>query len=440
MFKKYNSSFSSFLFFTCCILFFLANTPLLAQPVPASKQTQPIVISGGTAHLGNGQIIENAMVAFENGKLTLVNTLAVGRGFSGYKIINATGKHIYPGFIAPNTSLGLTEIESVRATRDFDEVGDLNPNVRALVAYNTDSEILPTVRGNGTLLAQISPRGGLVSGTSSIVQLDAWNWEDAAFRTDDGVFMEWPSPYSFNGWWAEPGDISRNEQYNKQVKAIERLFNEAQAYARKGNTNTPKNLKLEAMRGLFDGSKTLFVNANLAKSIEEAVLAAKKQGIKMVVVGGNDAYLVTDLLKENNIPVLLGRTQRLPTRDDEAYDQSYKTAISLQKAGVLYSFSCNDAWQQRNLPFQAGQAIGYGLGHEDAVSALTLNTAKILGIDSQVGSLEIGKDATLFISDGDPLDNRTNKVTHAFIQGREISLDNKQRALYKRFQEKYKRM
>jgi imidazolonepropionase-like amidohydrolase len=410
----------------------------IAQPTPAAKQTEPILISGGTIHVGDGQVLENHFILIKDGKIESVVSQTVGRSFAGYKVVEAKGKHIYPGFIAPISSLGLVEIESIRATIDQAEVGDFNPNVRAIIAYNTDSEVPPTVRGNGVLTAQIIPLGGIISGQSSIVQLDAWNWEDAAVKTDEGLFLNWPSAYSNSGWWAEPGDVRRNDRYNEQVAGLEKLFSEAAAYAKKTN-NEEKNLRFEAMKGLFDGSKKLYINASYTKAITEAVVFAKKFKLTPIICGGEDAYMIADFLKTNNVPVIVNRLQSLPQRVDDDYDQSYKNALSLQKAGVLCCLSMDGGWQQRNLPFQGGQAVGTGMAYEDAVKMLTLNTAKILGMDKTTGSLEQGKDATLFISEGDALDMRTNQVTYALIQGRMITLDDKQKELYRRFQEKYKR-
>ncbi len=421
------------------ILFFLIGLPFFAaaQPTPAPKQNEPILISGGTIHVGDGRVLENHFIAIRDGKIEAVVAQTVGRDFLNYQKIDATGKHIYPGFIAPTTILGLVEMESVRATIDHTEVGDFNPNARTIVSYNTDSEVQPTVRGNGVLMAQIMPMGGVISGQSSVVQLDAWNWEDAAYKTDEGLFMTWPSAYSNSGWWAEPGDIKKNEKYNEQIVGLEKLFSEAAAYARK-DIFTEKNLRFEGMKGIFDGSKTLYINASYAKAITEAVLFAKKYAIRPVIVGGEDAYRVTSFLKENNISVILNRVQTLPQRNDDDYDQPYKNAVQLQKDGVLFCFSMDGSWQQRNLPFQAGQAIGAGMNYEDAVKGLTLNAAKILGIDKTCGSISENKDATLFISDGDALDMKTNKISFALIQGRSLVLDDKQKALYRKFQEKYK--
>lgn len=412
--------------------------PAQAQsPTPAPTQKAAILIMGATAHLGNGSVIANSAIGFEGGKLTLVadaTTLRIDR--SKYsKIFDASGKHVYPGFIAPDTRLGLVEVEAVRATVDFSEIGGINPNARALVAYNTDSEIIPTVRSNGVLMAQIVPEGGAVSGSSSIVQLDAWNWEDAALRADDGLHLNWPALQTFGGF-ANP-QMQKNERYDKDVTNLRRYFDEARAYAQQPAPEV-KNPKFEAMRGLFDQKQTLFLHTDHAKTIQEAVLFAENYGLRTVLAGGDDAWLVADFLKAHNVPVILNRTQRLPSRDDEDVDQPFKTAALLQEKGVLFAFSIGGAWQQRNLAFQAGQSVGFGLSREAALSALTLNTAKILRIDNQCGSLETGKDATLFISEGDALDMRGCQLTAAFIQGREINLDNKQKQLARKYEEKYR--
>lgn len=422
------------------LLLFLSPLPILAQvPTPAPAQKQAILIMGATAHLGNGQVIANSAIGFESGKLTLVadaTTIRIDRSKYG-KIYDAAGKHVYPGFIAPNSQVGLVEIDAARPTQDFAEAGAFNPNTRSIVAYNTDSEVTPTVRSNGVLLAQSTPSGGTISGTSSVVQLDAWNWEDAAYRTDDGIHLNWPAQRNFGGFETGNPEMRKNDQYEKDVQALGRFFDEARAYAQAVAPET-KNLKFEAMRGLWDKKQNLYAHTDNAKTIQEAVLFAKNYGLRIVLVGASDAWLVADFLKTNETPVILGRTQSLPGREDDDVDQPYKTPAQLQEKGVLFAFSETGAWRQRNLAFEAGQAVGFGLPKEAAVSALTLNTAKILQIDNQCGSLETGKDATLFISEGDALDMRSCKVTAAFIQGREINLDNKQKQLNRRFEEKYR--
>ena len=410
-----------------------------AQQTPGDKQTTAITIEGATAHLGNGDVIENALIMFENGTLTFVgsaNTKIARKG----TIIDAKGKHVYPGFIAPNSTLGLVEVDAVRATNDDDEVGAMNPHIRSLIAYNTESKVVESMRPNGVLMAQITPRGGRISGTSSVVQLDAWNWEDAAIKTDDGIHLNWPSTYSRGRWWlGEPNVLKENKNYAKEIQELTNYFAQSKAY--NANKTSPKDLPFEALEGLMDGSKKLFVHVDNEKGITDAINFAKAENIKhLVIVGGYEANNVVDLLKENNIPVLLQRIHSRPNGDDHDYDLPYKLATQLVKAGILVGLENAGDMERmntRNLPFLAGTTVAYGLSKAQALSLITLNTAKILGVDDKVGSLEVGKDATLFICQGDALDMRTNKLDQAFIQGRNISLETHQTELYKRYSKKY---
>jgi imidazolonepropionase-like amidohydrolase len=406
------------------------------NPAPAPAQSEPILIMNGTAHIGNGKVIENSMIAFENGKITMVaDATVIHFDESKYKKkINAFGKHVYPGFINCNSSIGLTEIDLVRSTSDNYEVGELNPNVRSIIAYNTDSKITPTVRSNGVLLEQIVPDGGTITGQSSVVMLDAWNWEDAAYKTDEGIHLNWPRMYVAKYPGADPEDKQR-ERMMKEMNNIDQLFREAKAYSL--SKPAEKNLRFEAMNGLFNGSKKLYVHCGYVKEIESAVLFCKKYGVKMVLVDGQDAWRVSELLKENNIPVILGRLHSLPPREDDDVDLPYKLPYLLKNAGVDVALSIGGSWQTRNLAFMAGTAAGYGLTKEEALQCITLAPAKILGIDQTAGTLETGKDATLFISTGDALDMRTNNVESAFINGREINLDNVQKQLNEKYRKKY---
>ncbi len=424
-----------FFLFLFCVGFFTNNLHAQSNTSIASKEK--ILLTGATAHLGNGEVIENSMIAFSDGVFTFVGKQSERALFADYRVLDVQKKHIYPGFIAPNTLLGLREIDAVRSTNDVEETGSFNPNVRAIIAYNTDSRIIPTVRSNGVLLAEIVPQGGRISGTSAIVQLDGWNWEDAAYRAESGVHLNFPNMSNFpNDDDDDSAGKAKNDEYSRQFRELEEFFNEAFAYSKKENL-TQKNLKFDAMRDIFEGKKILFIHTNYAKGISQAVLFAKKYGISPVIVGAAEAYLVKDFLKENKISVILGRSQSLPIREDDDIDQPFKNAKILYDAGILFAFSNKETWQQRNLVFQAGQAVGFGLPKEAAISALTLNTAKILGIEKTVGSLEIGKDATFFISEGDALDMRSSRVEIAYLKGKKLDLDDKQKALNRKFQAKY---
>ncbi len=413
---------------------------VLAQQTPAPIQKEIITIVGATAHIGTGAVIENSVIVFEDGKLTIVADATKTKIAYRGNIINAEGKHVYPGFIAPNTTLGLVEIDAVRQTRDQDELGDMIPNVRSIIAYNAESKVTESLRPNGVLLAQITPRGGTISGTSSIVQLDAWNWEDAAVKIDDGVLLHWPNSYKRGRWWlGEPRGYKPNEKYTEKIEEIKDFIANSKAY---GNSSPQKiNEAFKAMQGLFNGSQKMYVYANGEKEIIDAITTLKESGISNVVlVGGYEAYKITDFLKKNQISVFIQRVHTKPNRDDEDYDLTYKLANLLVNDGVLVALQSSgqmEGMNTRNLPFYAGQLVGQGMNKEMALQLITNNPAKILGIDDQYGTLEVGKSATLFISEGDALDMRTNILTHAFIDGRDISLESHQTELWKRYMKKY---
>lgn len=412
-----------------------------AQQTPAPKQTKRVAIMGATAHIGNGSVIDTSLIVFEEGVLTTVaDATLVKTDLSDAEVIDAHGKHVYPGFIVPNSTLGLTEIDAVKASDDDAEIGKYNPHIRSIIAYNSESKIVETMRPNGVLLGQITPRSGTISGTSSIVQFDAWNWEDAMVKENDGIHLNWPNTYTRGRWWMgeDPG-YKLNEKYAEQVTDLATFFKNSKAYNK--GTKTVKNLPFEALQGIFNGSKKLYVHVNDEKAIIDAVAFKNENNVEdMVVVGGREAYKVTALLKQNNIPVVLQRVHTLP-RNDEDTDKPFKLAKLLVDAGILVSLETSGSMERmnsRNLPFYAGTTVAYGLTKEQALQLITLNTAKILGIDANYGSLEVGKSATLFISQGDALDMRTNQLTHAFIDGRQLSLETHQTELWKRYAEKYK--
>jgi len=364
----------------------------------------------------------------------------IKKDLSNCVVIKASGKNVYPGFIIPNSTLGLIEIDAVRASDDVSEIGKWNPHIRSLIAYNTESRVVETMRPNGVLIAQITPRGGIISGKSSIVNLDAWNWEDAVIKTNDGIHMNWPNNYSYGRWWEgeDPG-LKVNNEYDDKVDDIETYFSNAKAHINKANNKI--NLPFESMKGLFNNNTKLYIHVDDKKGIIDAVILAKKHGInKITIVGGYESHKITDFLIKNNISVLLQRVHLRPEKNDEDYDLPYKLAKKLVDSGVTVGLEASgdmERMNSRNLPFYAGTTVAYGLSKEQALQLITLNTAKILGIDKNYGSLEVGKSATLFISEGDALDIRTNKLLNAFIDGREISLESHQTKLWRRYSKKY---
>jgi imidazolonepropionase-like amidohydrolase len=410
---------------------------LVALLITITAQAQkPTLFMGATAHLGNGTKIENSAISMLNGKIEMVaDASRIRIDPSAFDTIyRVHGKHLYPAFIVPNTTLGITEIDAVRASNDYRETGAINPNIRTLIAYNTDSKVAKTVRSNGVLIAQVTPRGGTISGQSSVMHLDGWNWEDAVLKTDDGVHLNWPSSFYQSGWWAEPGTTKENEKYNESITELKRFFKKANAYEK---SSSLMDLQMESMKGLFNGEKTLYIHTNNATDMLDAISFSTDFSItKTVLVGAEDALKIVDALKENNISLILNRVHRLPSKAGSPVDEPFTQAAKLQEAGILFCLSYAgdmEAMGARNLPFSAGTAVAHGLDYEQAIASITLNTAKILGVDERVGSIEKGKDATFFISSGDALDMRTNNVEKAYIQGNEIDLNNHQKVLFNKY-------
>ncbi len=412
---------------------------LQAQQVPGEVQTGPIRLTGGTIHVGNGTVIEQGILDFDQGRITYAGPASQAPDSGQYEIIDVSGKHVYPGLIAPCNTLGLVEVGQVRASVDQDEIGDFIPHVRSLVAYNAESKVVESMRPNGVLLAQTTPVGGIMSGTSSIVQLDAWNWQDAAVKADDGIHMNWPDYFRRGrSWLGEAPGRYPNKEYGETIEKIEEFLATSKAYHSAGKPDL--QLDHQAMKGAFTGKKRVYLYADGAREIEDGITLLKKYGIeKIVLVGGYEAPRVSSFLKNNDIPVLVSQTHSLPGMDDNDYDYTYKLPRILNDLGLRVGIqnSSMSNWETRNLPFFAGQLLSQGVDEETALSMVSYNTAEILGIGSNYGSLETGKSATLFVSEGSALEVMGNKLTHAFIDGRRISLETHQTRLWKRYMAKY---
>lgn len=420
----------------------LLTTKAQDNVYPAPKQTGSTVITNATVHVGNGQVLNNATIVITDGKIAAVGTNV--QIPAGATRVDAAGKHVYPGLISPVSNLGLVEIGAVRASNDVQEIGDMNPNVRTIVAYNSDSKVINTLRSNGILIANVVPQGSFVAGQSSVVQLDAWNWEDAAYKQDGGLHVYMPlllprprfGGFGGGGAAQQPPTDPVKEGLEK-IDGLKMFFREAKAYHSEPVHQTT-NLKLESVKGLFDKKQKLFVHANTVKQMLVALDFVREFGFDMVIVGGSDSWQIADLLKQNNVSVVLNQPHSLPTLEDDDVDQPFKTAAALQKAGVVFSISDDDGnTRGRNLPFVAGTAAAYGLTKEEALQAITLNAAKVLGVADRTGSIEVGKDANIIISEGDILDMKTSNVTDAFIQGRKIDLNDKHKQLNERYKRKY---
>lgn len=408
---------------------------------PAHKQEGPIFIMNATVHVGNGTVLNSTSVEVRDGKIA-----AIGSNLSapaGATVVDAKGKHVYPGLILSNSNLGLIEINSVRATADATEIGEYNTSIRSLVAYNTDSKVINTLKSNGITHANIVPAGGTISGSSSVVQLDAWNWEDAAYATDNGMHLNMPALFSRPNRFAAFLGGQQGPQQDpikrglEQIEEIKSFFREAKAYLAQPQHEN-KNLKLEAVSGLFSKKQKLYIHCDVVREILAAIDFKNEFGFDIVLVGAGESYQVADLLKKNGIPVILSQMHALPTLADDGVDQPYALPAQLQKAGVLFAINDEDGQHRgKNLPFNAGTAAAYGLSKEEALSAITLNAAKILGIADRTGSIETGKDGNIVISEGDILDMRSSNISLVMIQGRIVSLTDKHKQLYERYKHKY---
>lgn len=423
------------------VLFFAATATAQDDVYPAPAYKGLLFITNGTVHTGTGQVLENTTIQVNNGKIEKIGT-DIPIPQDDVKVFDAKGKHIYPGLILSDCDLGLREIANgVRGSNDYRELGELNPDVRSIVAYNTDSKIINTLKANGILLANVVPQGSQITGSSSVVQLDAWNWEDAAYKVDNGIHVTLPSflPQP-GGRFAQQPQAAAGDPEKKaleKIAEIKSFFAQAKSYLQQTEPEQT-NVKFEALKGLFNKTQKLFVHADQVKQMLAATDFVKEFGFSVVIVGGSESWQIAPLLKQHNIAVILGPEHALPATEDQDIDQPFKTPAALQKAGVLFALNDNTANTRfRNLGFNAGTAAAYGLSKEEALGAITLNAAKILGIDDKTGSIEVGKDANIVISEGDILDMKNSIVTHAFIQGRHVSLANKQTQLYERYKGKY---
>ena len=427
------------------ILFlFLLNVKLFAQvPEPVNDQTKPVLIYNAFIHIGDGNTIQNGFVSFDNGKIIDVRSEYLdleSDTYNNFLKINANGSHLYPGLILPNSKVGLEDISAVRATVDHTEVGELNSNIRSLIAFNTDSEVISTFRYNGILISQVVPDGSFITGNSSIMMMEGWNWEDAAYKIDDGLHVKWPRKTYPPSRWSGQTSFRDNPNYKPSVDMINKFLIDSRSYFNlNGDENKEVNLKLEAMVDVFNGKKKIYLHVGSREQIIESVQMFQKHGINdLVLVGANDALYAIDFILENDLPVLLNNLHRVPSRNHEDVDLPYKLPYLLQKEGVLVGLTASGSLHsQRNLPFLAGTAAGYGLGKEEALKLITSNNAKILGIDNLTGTIMVGKDANIIISKGDILDMKSSVIEYAFITGRKVNLDGKQQILYDRFKRKY---
>lgn len=426
----------------CGGLLFTMATAWANPEVPGAPQKKPVAITNATIHPVSGPVIAGGTIVFDKGKIT-----ALGKDVvipADAEKIDATGKHAYPGLFDGLTDLGLVEINSIRATIDGQEVGQLNPNVRALVAVNPDSEMIPVTRSNGILLALTAPYGGLMSGRSAVIQMDGWTYEDLALAGDAALHIQWPQ-YGGGGGRGRRGGVSPDEgagsRAEQAITQLHQALADARAYgaARKANSNTPRDARWESLQDVLSGKLPVIIHADDVRQITGAVAFAQQEKLRLILAGGYDARQCLSLLRKYDVPVIVGGTYRLPRRRGDAYDSAYELPAALHQAGIRYCIATQGrfgASNVRNLPYHAAAAIGFGLPADEALKAITLHPAQILGVADRVGSLEVGKDATLFIADGDALDTPT-QITTAWIQGRKVELNDRHKRLFHKYEQKY---
>ncbi len=429
-------------------LTFFATVLWASDPIPAPPQDHPILLKNGVIHTLEDSTLVNGSILFDGGKIIAIRKRIIPS--ENTEVIDLNGKHVYPGMISAVTSIGLVEIQAVKATADFAEKGQLNPNVRANVSYNPDSEIIPVTRSNGVLLANVTPSSGLISGQSSLMMLDGWTWENATLKHPTGLHIHWPKMTLNLNPKAKKSLKKQKEERQKQLQSLDNFMDQARAYARLRKVNPKEarhrqdlDIRLESMLPFISGEKPIFIHANEVRQIEAAVHWSQRQQVKIIIVGGRDAWRTLELLKKNQIPVIYESVLSLPYRRYEDYDQTYKTPAILYKAGIQFciaaSGSAFETPHQRNLPYHAAMAAAFGLPQEVALKAVTLFPAEILGVADRVGSLAVGKDATLFIADGDPLDARTH-VAQCYIQGKKVDMRDRHKILYRKYRKKYRQL
>ena len=416
--------------------------------IPGTDQKRPILLRGGTLHTVTGDVLEEHDLLFAEGKIITIDEQI--QPSPETDVLDIYGKHVIPGFIAGYTRIGLTEISAVKQTNDHSETGEINPNVRANVAYNPDSDLIPVTRSNGVLVINSAPSSGRIPGQSSVMMMDGWTWEDATLKHPTALNVNWPSMRFDFRKNAKKKEKEQREEYNKSLREMDLLVRNVRAYHHRKNAKERKaehkqktDLRLESMIPFIVFKNPIHIKANDVRQIEAVVKWSNKHDLNIVIVGGRDAWMITEILVENNIPIIILGVQTTPRRRFEPIHTPYKIPSMLQKAGVHFCISLDPGYPMdghvRTLPDEAMRAASWGLTKDQALRAITLSAAEILGVDDHVGSLDLGKDATFFISDNEPL-TQYNHPIKAYIKGREIDISDRQKNLWKKYKEKYRQL
>ena len=419
--------------------------PLMASDqIPGAPQTQPVALINAVLHTVSGPVIEAGTLVFDNGRITELGPRL--QPPANAVVIDLQGRHVFPSMIESHSQLGLTELSSTRATIDTSETGRINPNVTAATAVNPDSELIPVTRANGVLVALSAPSGGLVSGKASLLQLDGWTSVDMTLQREAGLVINWPSSgRSF--FFGAPGAEAPagGESGGSAVRELRDLFSDARAWAKARTANPDSqryDIRFASLQPVLAGKVPLIVAADDAEEIQAAVAFGVEQKMQVIIFGGYDAESCAELLRRYQVPVIISAVHRDPRNDHDDYDAPYTLPERLRKAGIRFCISGSarsETWNTRNLPYQAATAAAYGLPRDEALKSVTLYPAQILGIADRLGSLEPGRDATVFVSTGDPLET-DSQVTHAWIQGRVVDLSSRHTELAGKYGEKFRRL
>ena len=415
--------------------------PMLAQSVilnnPGTKGS--VVIRNATIYPVSAPPVANGSIAFTNGVITAIGTNVDVP--SSATVIDGTGLSVYPGLIDAGSTVGLTEVESVAGTVDTTEIGDINPNARAEVAVNPHSNVIPVTRVNGITTVLTVPEGGIVSGQSALMQLAGWTPPEMTLKAPVGMHIRFPRLRSAPLTTFESDEDAEKElrkNYTKQLDRLRDVFRDAQAYAKAANAKArrfDRDVKLEALVPVVEGRMPVMVEANIARDIKAALEFVDEFKLKAVLVGAQDVRSFIPDLKRRNIPVILGPILALPAREDDAYDLLFSNALALHEAGIRFAIRSNDAHNARNLPYNAASCAAFGLPKEEALKSITVYPAEIFGVADRIGSLAPGKVANVIVTDGDPLEIRTN-VKRVFIGGEEIPMDSYHTLLYEKFKKR----
>jgi imidazolonepropionase-like amidohydrolase len=434
------------------LAFLVAALPAQDLSVKGAPQDRVVVLKNGIVHTLQRGVVLGGTIWFDGGVIRGVlakdEPLQLPAGKEPL-VVDLHDRHVYPGLIAANTVLGLKEYDLVKQTNDTAEIGTIAPEAMASVAVNPDSAVLPVTRSNGVLAAAVFPVGGLLPGRAAVIQLDGWTNADMAVKADAGLAVAWPAEPEDNpfggmrgrrgGAAAAAGDDPATA-VKKQRRAIDDAFARAAAWqqAKAADPQVATDLRWQAMGKALRGEVPTFVFADEREQIESAVIWARSRNLKPVIVGGRDAALCVEILKLHDVPVIVNGTFALPKRDDSGYDERFSLPRRLHDAGVRFCIASGEPfYNERNLPYAAAIAVAFGLDREAALAAITADAATILGVGDRLGTLTVGKDATLFVADGSPLE-LTTKIELAFVRGRQVDLRNKHTELAKKYREKYR--